>query len=163
MALEAILGGVVGGITRLVPEVMSYLDKKNERKHELSLGEQNLKLTQLQQAGQLAIADRQAEASQMVSALEAMKSGIEAQAKPTGIRWVDAFSALIRPGVTSWLFLLYALYKGTTMLMAIDSGASLAQLVPLMWTPADESMLSAVLTFWFVGRVWERASNRLER
>ena len=32
-----ILGSVLGGVFRLVPEVIKYFDKKNERQHELAM------------------------------------------------------------------------------------------------------------------------------
>ncbi len=160
MAIETILGGLLGGVTRLVPEVLSYLDKKQERKHELALGEQNLKVAQVNLEGQFRLKDREVEGAQFTSALEAMKVGIEAQGKPTGIKWVDAFSAIIRPAVTSWLFVLYAVYKSAALSLAMAAGVPLDQAIQAMWTPSDDAMLGAVLTFWFVGRVWERQVTR---
>jgi len=34
--LAGLLGGVFGGVFRLAPEVLKFIDKKDERKHELS-------------------------------------------------------------------------------------------------------------------------------
>ena len=160
MALDVILGGIMGGVTRLVPEVMGYFDKKNERKHELAMGEQSLKVAEMQQKGQLALADVNAQSAQFISTMDALKAATEAQAKPTGIKWVDAFSAMIRPGVTVWLFFLYAVYKFVTLAMAVDTGGELSALVPVLWTADDASMLAAVLTFWFVSRTFERNTSR---
>lgn len=159
--LETIFGGLMGGILRILPEVLKYMDSKNERSHELKLGEQNLRLTELQQKGQLAIADRTAEQAQFVAAMEAMKSGIEAQGKATGIKWVDAMAATVRPVITYWIFLLYAAVKTAILSMAIEANASLEQALKNSWTQADDAMLAAIVTFWFVGRVWERREPRL--
>jgi hypothetical protein len=159
--IETILGMVTGGVARIVPEVIKYFDSKNERKHELALGEQNLRLTELQQKGQLAIADRTAEQAQFVAAMEAMKSGIEAQGKPTGIKWVDAMAATVRPVITYWVFLLYAAVKVAMIGIAIEAEAAVEKALAASWGPADDAMLSAILTFWFVGRVWERKEPRL--
>ncbi len=158
--LETILGGALGGILRLAPEVLKFIDSKDERKHELKLGEQNLRLTELQQKGQLAIADRQVEGSQFTAAMAALQASIESQAKPTGIRWIDGLAASVRPIITYWIFFLYAAVKTALLSMAIDAHASLDQALAASWTAADDAMLSAVLTFWFVGRVWERTIPR---
>ena len=160
MALETILGGILGGVTRLAPEVLGFFDKKNERKHELQMASHELEVAKLQQEGQFRLKDREIEGAQFTSALSAIQSGIEAQGKPTGIRWVDAVSALIRPGVTIWLFVLYAIYKIASLDLAVSSDVGLAESIKAMWTQDDSAMLSAVLTFWFIGRVWERESNR---
>jgi hypothetical protein len=159
--IETILGGFMGGVLRLAPEVLKFFDSKNERSHELRMGEQNLKLVQLQQAGQLAIADRTMEGNQFVSAMEAMKVGIEAQGKQTGIKWVDAMAATVRPVITYWIFFLYAIIKSALILVAIETNVPVGQVALAAWTAADDAMLSAVLTFWFVGRVWERQQPRV--
>jgi hypothetical protein len=150
----------MGGALRILPEILKFFDSKNERSHELRMGEQNLKLVQLQQAGQLAIADRTMEGNQFVSAMEAMRVGIEAQGKQTGIKWVDAMAATVRPIITYWIFILYAAVKTAILAMAVEAHVSLDKALAASWTAADDAMLSAVLTFWFVGRVWERKEPR---
>jgi hypothetical protein len=158
--LETILGGALGGVLRLAPEVLKYFDSKDERKHELRLGEQNLKLTELQQKGQIAVADRQLEGSQFTAAMAALQASIEAQAKPTGVKFIDGLAASVRPVITYWVFFLYAAVKTALLSMAIEANASLEQALAASWTAADDAMLSAILTFWFVGRVWERTVPR---
>ena len=39
-----ILGSVLGGVFRLAPEVLKFLDRKNERLHELKMFEQQCQL-----------------------------------------------------------------------------------------------------------------------
>ncbi len=158
--LETILGGALGGVLRLAPEVLKYFDSKDERKHELRLGEQNLKLTELQQKGQIAVADRQLEGSQFTAAMAALQASIESQAKPTGVKFIDGLAASVRPVITYWVFFLYAAVKTALLSMAIEANASLEQALAASWTAADDAMLSAILTFWFVGRVWERTVPR---
>jgi len=158
--IETIVGGALGAISRLAPEIINFFDRKNERKHELAMGVQQYDLAKLQSESAYRLKDREVEGEQFTSAMEAMKAGIEAQAKPTGIRWVDAFSALIRPGVTTWVFVLFAGYKTAMLHLALEANVALADAVVNLWTPADEAMLSAILTFWFVGRVWERNTDR---
>jgi len=159
--LETILGGVVGGLTRLAPEVLGFMDKKNERKHELAMQEYNLRMTELQNQGKIAITDREIEGKQFEAAMNAMKAGIEAQGKPSGVKWVDGWAAAVRPGVTTWVFILYAIYKAASISLALNASVPLDKAVVAMWGPEDSAMLSAILMFWFVGRVWERTIPRV--
>ncbi len=157
MAIETILGGFVGGMLRLAPEVLSFLDKKNERKHELALGDQQYRVAELQFKEKRELKDLDVEQSQFVSAMEALKEGIKAQAVTTGIKWVDAFSALVRPAITAWIFALYSTVKLAALYVAMQT-QSAAEAILAIWGPEDMGMLSAVVMFWFVGRVWKNSS-----
>lgn len=160
MALEAIVGSIVGGALRIAPEILSFMDKKNERKHELSLGEQQYRVAELQTRTQLAVKDLDLEQSQFVSAMEALKAGIEAQSKPTGIKWVDSISSLVRPSITAWIFVLYSAVKIAQIKTALAMNTDIMQAVMSVWTSNDEAMLSSVIMFWFVGRVWKSQLTR---
>lgn len=155
MAIESIVGSIVGGALRFAPELLSFLDKKNERKHELALGEQQYRVAELQFRTQKDLKDLDVEQSQFVSAMEALKTGIEAQGKPSGIKWVDAVSSLVRPSITAWLFVLYSAVKIAQVNTALKVSDNMMQAVMSVWTPNDEAMLASVVMFWFVGRVWK--------
>lgn len=152
----AVEGLIIGAISRLAPEIIAIIDKRSERKHELKMLEQNMKLTQLQNEGKLAIIDREIEGKQFESAVSALKSGIEAQARPTGIRWVDAMNATVRPVIAYWIFGLYSLAKTAQINLAMDKGVSFNDAITASWTPFDSEMLAAVVMFFFVGRIWDR-------
>lgn len=159
MALETLLGGIFGGILRTVPEILSFFDKKHERKHELQLGDQQYRVAELQFRSQKEIKDLDVEQSQFVTAMEALKAGITAQGVKSGIPWIDAISSLVRPSVTAWLFALYTAVK----LAALEQAAQTmdaSQAVLSVWGPEDSGMLSAVIMFWFVGRVWDKPVSR---
>jgi hypothetical protein len=157
MALEAILGSIVGGGLRMVPEILSFLDKKNERKHELALGDQQYRVAELQLSAQRDIKTLDLEQSQFVSAMQALTEGIKAQAVTTGIKWVDAISSLVRPAITGWVFTLYSIVKLSALSVAMRTQEASVALQSL-WGPNDEAMLSAIVMFWFVGRIWKLRS-----
>jgi hypothetical protein len=160
MAIEAIVGSIVGGALRIAPEILGFLDKKHERKHELALGDQQYRVAELQFRAQREIKDLDVEQSQFVSAMEALKTGIEAQGKTTGIKWVDAISSVVRPAITAWIFVLYSVVKVAQVKVALAASADSMQAIISVWTSDDVAMLSAVIMFWFVGRVWK--SRRTE-
>ena len=155
--LETILGGALGGIARLAPEVLKFFDRKAERKHELALGDQQYRIATAANQTALQKADIELMQSQFVSALDAMKEGVKSQGQLTGIKIVDAISATVRPVITYWIFGLYSIAKSyqIKLIMSAD-GVDLAQAVAASWSASDDAMLSAVLTFWFIGRVWDK-------
>jgi len=161
MAIEALLGSVIGGALRLAPEVLTFLDKKNERKHELALGDQQYRVVELQTKTQLDIKDLDVEQSQFVSAMQALTEGVKSQGSPTGIQWVDAISSLVRPTITSWIFALYTIVKIAQVRVAMSMEDTTLQALIAVWTPDDNAMLGAVVMFWFVGRVWKHHGTRL--
>jgi hypothetical protein len=131
------------------------MDKKDERKHELALGDQQYRVAELQFNAQRVIKDLDVEQSQFVSAMAALKEGIEAQGKPSGIKWVDAISSLVRPAITTWVFTLYSVVKLAQLYIALKVYSSTPEAIVNVWGPEDAGMLSAIIMFWFVGRVWK--------
>jgi hypothetical protein len=71
-------------------------------------------------------------------------------------RIVAAVSALVRPLVTYAFVIVYFLVKAAAYVLALQQGGEWKSLLVAMWSQDDMAMLMLVLTFWFVGRVWER-------
>lgn len=152
--IETLFGGVLGGLFRMAPEVIKWLDRKNEREHELKMVQAEMEFAKVR--GEIAM--REAEARMTVAELDAMSEALKEQgqtARAAG-KWVAAVSALVRPMVTYWFVVLYSVVKIVGMAMAIQSGGEWKQVVVTSWSQDDHAMLMLVLTFWFVGRVWER-------
>jgi len=152
--LETLLGSLLGGVFRVVPEVMKLWDAKNEREHELAMLGKEMEFAQIK--GEISM--REQENVLMGSELTAMTEAIKEQgqtARAAG-KFVAAFSALIRPGVTAWFVILYSIVKIATMLVAFDSGANWKDVFIMSWSQDDMALLMMILTFWFTGRVWDR-------
>lgn len=149
-----LLGSVFGGLFRLAPEVLKFLDKGNERKHELAMFTLQTDLEKMR--GQFKMEEKYVDYS--VSQLDAIKEAFKEQAvtaKEAG--WfVSAVSALVRPGVTWALFFMYATVKVAGLAVAINSGAPWTDVVTKGWGADDFAMLNMCLTFWFVGRSIEK-------
>lgn len=158
--IETILGGLLGGITRIAPEVMKFLDRKNERKHELELIDKNIAADQARVQGQLKLADAQAASAQFTSALDALKEAVKGQAALTGSKIIDGINALVRPGVTYIVFGMWTCVKLASLATLIHGQPDvdgLATAIKLWWLPDDQAMLAAILNFWFMGRVFDKA------
>ena len=93
-----ILGGALGGIFRLAPEVLKYFDKKHERTHELALFSRQCELEQMRGQMKLAEIGAQREAAVDVGVMDAFNSAIEQQAQMVKAAggWAASLSASVR-------------------------------------------------------------------
>ena len=155
MILETLGGGLLGGIFRLAPEVIKIFDSKNARSHELKMLEAEMAFAQLNVAAEM----HKTNASMTVAELDAMGAALKEQGQTArSAGWfVAAISALVRPLVTYWFVVMYSVVKIVSIQMAVAAGGFWKDVLVTSWTPEDASLLMLVLTFWFVGRVYERS------
>jgi hypothetical protein len=94
-----------------------------------------------------------------VAELDAMGAALKEQGQTArSAGWfVAAISALVRPLVTYWFVIMYSVVKIVSIQMAVAAGGFWKDVLVSSWTPEDASLLMLVLTFWFVGRVYERS------
>lgn len=155
--LESLIGGVFGGLLRLAPEVLGFFDKKDARKHELSMMDKELAVAQLKIEGQMRVAESQADMARLESIGQALQ-GQASMARDAG-QWVAAISALVRPLVTYWFVFLYSLHKVAMLAQARIDGQSWTAVFQTSWGEQDWGIFSMILVFWFVGRVHERSNK----
>jgi hypothetical protein len=155
--IETLLGSLLGGVFRIVPEVMKLWDAKNEREHELAMLGKEMEFAQIK--GEISM--REQETVLMGKELDAMTEALKEQgetARASG-QFISAISAAVRPLVTYWFVTLYSIVKLASILMAVDAGAEWKEVLVSSWSEDDMALLMMVLTFWFVGRVWDRTRH----
>jgi hypothetical protein len=152
--IETLLGSLLGGVFRIVPEVMKLIDAKNEREHELKMLDREMDFAKIK--GEISMRETQATlmGEELVSMTEAIRE--QGQTARAAGKFVSAISALVRPLVTYWFVVLYSLVKIASMLMAYQANGDWKQVLITSWNADDMALLMMILTFWFVGRVWER-------
>jgi succinyl-CoA synthetase beta subunit len=154
---ETLLGGLFGGLLRLAPEVFKLFDKKNERAHELRMVQAEMEFAKIR--GEIAM--RQTEAVMTMAEMDTMAQAFKEQsetAKNAG--WfVSAISALVRPTVTYAFLALFVAVKVAAYLIAIEQGGNWKEVLLTMWGTDDLAVFNMILSFWFVGRVYERTRN----
>lgn len=150
LELLSLLGG---GLLRLAPEVLKWIDRKDERAHERAMfdknleadklrGEQAQKLAETHVAGQLSIED-----------VRAMAAGVQAQAASSGIPWVDAINSLMRPALTFyWCIVLYTVALGCQYLALLAGGKPPVEAVLSLWGAPERAIVMSMISFWFVDR-----------
>ena len=149
-----LLGSIFGGLFRLAPEVLKWLDRKDERSHELKMFSLQTDLEKMR--GEYKMEEKYVDFSKAnIDAIgEAFKQQAEVDKK--AYKWVASISALVRPGITWLLFGLYTAVKVISVSYAVNSGLPAIQIMQEIWTPDDFAMLMMVLTFYFLGRPLEK-------
>jgi hypothetical protein len=155
---SGVLGSLVGGIFRLAPEILKFLDSKNERSHELRMFQEQVGLEKVK--GEFKMEDKYVDHS--VAQLSAITEAFKSQAAEAAVsyKWVSALSALVRPSVTYILFTFYIVFKIIMVTIAWEAAVSWEQIAKTMWTADDFGMLNMILTFWFVGRAIEKYKDK---
>jgi kynureninase len=149
-----LLGSIFGGLFRLAPEILKFMDKKNERSHELQMFTLQTDLEKMR--GEFRMEERYVDHS--ISQLDAIKEAFKEQAttaKEAG--WLASFiTAITRPGITWVAFSMYIAVKVAGLTIAFQANANWADVITKSWDEDDFAMLNMMLTFWFVGRSIEK-------
>ena len=151
----SLVGGGLGGAMRVVPEVMKLLQAKDERKHELAMTKVQLEIDAQRSKGQIEVLQAQGEnqdvAGQQAIFLEAVKS----QGQLTGVKWIDAVNSTVRPFLTYWWMGIFTAYKISVIYDAWTSTTAIKEFGARIWDANDWGILSMIITFWFVDRVFK--------
>ena len=147
---------ICGGLLRLLPELLVFLNKKTDNKHELEMLEKQFQLESTRNAAQFEQYQYKADVDQTMALWEAQKDALKGQMQITGIRWVDALNFAVRPVYAYTALLLYYIAKLAIFFTAFNQSANVWEKVNACYTPEDFAFLSGITSFYFVGRVIEK-------
>jgi hypothetical protein len=156
MIVESLVGGLIGGLLRLAPELLKFFDRKNDRAHEAVMFDKEVEVTRLRMEAQI----QHDRTSLDIASIDAIAVAAEEQgrtARAAG-KFVAALSALVRPLVTYYFVVLYSIVKSVGLWLLYTTGADVGTILEHAWTADDVAILSMILVFWFVGRVYDRSS-----
>lgn len=164
MILETVLGGAVGGLARLAPEVLKFFDRKNERKHELALLDKNTAAEQARAAAGYKEKELGADSAQVTSAISALQESLKGQFQLIGVKWIDSLNFSVRPVLTYLIVGPYAIGKlmvfGALMWTgnALDA-STVKTALDATYTAADMAVVSGIINFFFLGRVFDKRNS----
>lgn len=156
LSLLSMLGG---GLLRLLPEVFAFLNKKTDNEHELAMLDKQAELEKTRSAMRQQEIETQGQVDFNVAELQALGEALKGQMQTTGNVFVDALNFLVRPMTTYFFLLMYALAKIAMFMVAMKSGLDTWQTVLKIYDAEDRAMLSGILSFWFVGRVFDKKAS----
>lgn len=149
-----LLGSIFGGVFRLAPEVLKWLDKKNERSHELQMFDRQCQLEQVRGQQKLAEIGAQRDMAVDAGVLDAFKAAIDQQtemAKAAG-GWVASLSASVRPVVTYWILGVWSFIHVWFAYNAWLLGAPPEVVFKTMLTADFAALVSGTINYWFLDR-----------
>lgn len=149
-----VVGSVLGGVFRLVPEFLKAYDRKNERQHELSMFDRQCKLEEQRGAQKLAEIGANREAAIDTGVVESFKAAIDQQTEMVKAAggWVASLSASVRPVMTYYILALYGAVKTAVIVSYAQSGMTLVEILPIVWGIDDMALLSGVVNYWILDR-----------
>ena len=159
--IETLLGSLFGGLFRMMPEVLKWLDRKDERAHELSMFDKQLEADKLKADSAQQLLITQTNGTTSVAEIQAMIEATKSQSTLVGVKWVDAVSSLMRPTITFWwVIVMYsvALYAQYTVL--IMNGAANTAAILQLWGTDEKMIVASIISFWFVDRSLRRGSKQ---
>lgn len=150
-----IIGSFLGGLFRLAPEVLKFLDRKNERQHELKMFEQQVSLEKMR--GDQKLAEIGAVHGMAVDSgiLDAFKSAIDQQARmveAAGKGWVASLSASVRPIVTYWILGIWSFVHIWFAWMGWLNGLSPTEVFKTVMSADFAALVAGTLNYWFLDR-----------
>jgi hypothetical protein len=152
--LVAMIGA---GIFRLLPELLKLVNARRDAEHEYRMTELQLRIDQARAAQALDLVHAQGAVANDAAELQAWAEAIKGQGARTGVRWVDALSATVRPVLTYWwCLLLYTVHKVVLVGVGLGERLGLAQLAPVVLTDFDRSVVASIIGFWFTDRALRR-------
>ena len=122
------------------PEVLKFFNQKRDRAHELAVMDKQIELSKSGQSSRLEEVRLQAESAEQVALYQ--------HARRSHVKWVDALAASVRPVITYAFFGLYGVIKVSQWLILTKTLPS-AQSFVFLWSPEDEALFAAVMSFWF--------------
>lgn len=149
-----ILGSLLGGVFRLAPEVLKWLDKKNERAHELEMFKNQCQLEAQRGQQKLAEIGAQREAAIDVGVMDAFNAAIQQQTEMVKAAggWVASLSASVRPVVTYWILLIWSFIHIWFAWNAWLAGAPSAEVFKTMMSADFSALVAGTLNYWFLDR-----------
>jgi hypothetical protein len=150
LTLLSMLGG---GLFRLIPFIVDFFKSKQDADHEYRMAQLQLQIDQARVTQAIDLAHAQADIALGAGEMNAWAEAIKGQSMPTGVAWVDAISATVRPFLTYyWCVGLYGSAKAIQIYVALQAHVPLAQLVPVLVTEFDQNVIGAAVSYWFVER-----------
>lgn len=159
--IETLIGTLFGGAFRLAPELLKWLDRKDERKHELAMFDKQLEADKLKAQSAETLARIEADRGIGVEEIRALVEGAKAQAVMTGVKWVDAMNQLVRPTLAfQWLIVLWPAVTVAGFLLAVNAGTNPLEALRAAFGAEEKAMAASIASYWLLDRSLRKSGGR---
>lgn len=163
----ALLSALLGFISSATPDLLKLFRDAKDRAHEITL--LKLQMEHDRQKAQSTVAESAAERHVRLQAItleteRAEELALNSRVKEmlTGISWVDALAASVRPMLTYSFFALYVAVKLAQFHVLVTPSLpwreplTMAQALLALWNEEDIAIFSAIMAFWFGSRTLQK-------
>jgi hypothetical protein len=154
----ALIGTIIGLIGSFIPELLKWVNNKEDHKHELAVLKVQAEMAKSEHVYRLEEISSQADVASEQAVYQA------AELKPTGVRWADAllglYNGTVRPTITYVFLALFCLVKVAQYKVLTAAGTTMWNTVWQLWSADDMAVFSTILAFYFGGRFMKYALGR---
>jgi hypothetical protein len=143
-----LLGGALGAVMRLLPEVFKLFTLKRDQDHEFRMSELQLKIDSARATQEIDKIHANEMLEAMRGEMSAYVEAIKGQSRLTGNKFIDGLNQSVRPVLTYWWMVLFTVYKFNV----IWNSKTYDEFIINLWTKDDGAILSMIIGFWFVDR-----------
>jgi hypothetical protein len=148
--MVTLLASIAGFLTSMIPEIVKFFKDKNDKKHELDIMTIQLQLSKMKIGENLNDIKAQYDLSELSSLYGTFKSGIN---------WIDALNASVRPVMAYCFFGLYAFLKYVQYLSISKLINASGVIVDMLWTVDDQAIFAGIISFYFGQRTFNKNSR----
>lgn len=147
-----LLGSLLGFFTSAFPDCLRMFQDRSDKKHELAIMDRQM---ELQKQGHR----QRLEEISINADVEESKALYTHASQPSGVKWVEALRASVRPIITYAFFILFAFVKIAILTKFLSNDVTLSDAVIAVWDGETQALFAAVMSFWF----GQRALNKLRQ
>ena len=155
--IVSLIGSVLGMAGGLLPDVMREIKDSREHSRELDRMAKTatIQLEQIKVRADAKMAEvrMESDAAESRAYLDQMRSIVEAQARPVGIKFVDGFNAMLRPSTAALIMVLFVSTSGMyvwSVLHQVSAGVlQMTDAASIIWSSLVGDSIQAVLGFLF--------------
>ena len=137
-----LLGSLLGFLSSAFPDVLKLWRDNSDRKHELAILDRQM---EAQRQGHT----QRLEEIQVQADIAESKALYRHASQPSGVKWVEALRASVRPVITYAFFILFAVVKSAALYKLLDQGGGITDGLIAVWDGETQALFAAVMSFWF--------------
>lgn len=158
MGIAALISTILGFVGGILPDVMREIRDANASKREIAFLKAQHEMQLERMKSEAGSRLREAEAGLVAEEVRAMREHltaiIETQGRPTGVPWIDAFNAVLRPMATVLILILFLATAGAFVASVIGQYragqiADAKTLAEVVWGSMIGLAIEGVLGFLF--------------
>ena len=137
--MVTLLASLSGFFGALFPQIIKYFFDKNDKKHELEILKLQLDASKGNRRSKLEAARIDFDAIEIKHLYSTYKSGID---------WVDALNASVRPIIAYGFFIVYGVVK-FLQYQHLSADLSDYDLYETLWTLEDQAIFAGIISFYY--------------